>query len=224
MDTGNSPKSSGKAKILATTGLVCAMGGYICGDKSDEHDKLKQNRQPYEIAASLLDSATKKQAEWLKIQEQIESSSTSYRITIDSLERIIAQLENYQYELGNKNFELKQCENSNETLQKEKDGIQLAYENEQTEVKIRDNQIDSLETLAQSLQKEISSLQDDYRDRSPIENEFQAIHNCINAQGHSMSPHEWERQVKCCIKTLKKLQKKYPKDKFEDIALNCNAN
>lgn len=219
MDTGNSPKSSGKAKILTTTGLVCAMGGYICGNKSDEHDKLK----PYEIAESLLDSATKKQAEWLKIQEQIESSKTSYRITIDSLERITDQLENYQYELKNKNFELKQCEESNETLQKEKDGIQLAYENEQTEVKIRDNQIDSLESLAQSLQKEISSLQDDYRDRSPIENEFQAIHNCINAQGHSMSSYEFKRQVTCCIEALRKLQKKYPKDKFENIALNCNA-
>lgn len=223
MDTGNSPKPSGKAKVLATTGIVCAMGGYICGDKVDEMDKLEQARQPYEIASSLLTEATKKQAEWLRIQEQLQSSIASYQITIDSLERITNQLENYRYALESKNQELKQCEESNETLQKEKDGNLLAYENEQQEVKIRDNQIDSLEDLAKNFQKEILDLQDKYESRSPIENEFQAIHNCINAQGHSMSSYEFNQQVKCCIKTLKKLQKKYPKDKFENIALNCNA-
>lgn len=223
MNTGNSPKSSGKAKLFATTGIVCAMGGYICGDKVDEMDKLEQARQPYEIADSLLEEATKKQTEWLRIQEQLQSSITSYQITIDSLERITDQLENYRYALESKNQELKQCEESNETLQKEKDGNLLAYENEQQEVKIRDNQIDSLEDLAKNFQKEILDLQDKYASRSPIENEFQAIHNCINAQGHSMSSYEFNQQVKCCIKTLKKLQKKYPKDKFENIALNCNA-
>lgn len=223
MDTGNSPKPSGKAKLFATTGIVCAMGGYICGDKVDEMDKLEQARQPYEIASSLLTEATKKQAEWLRIQEQLQSSIASYQITIDSLERITNQLENYRYALESKNQELKQCEESNETLQKEKDGNLLAYENEQQEVKIRDNQIDSLEDLAKNFQKEILDLQDKYESRSPIENEFQAIHNCINAQGHSMSSYEFNQQVKCCIKTLKKLQKKYPKDKFENIALNCNA-
>lgn len=223
MNTGNSPKPSGKAKMLATTGIVCAMGGYICGDKVDEMDKLEQARQPYNIAESLLENSKKKQAEWLEIQEQLQSSIASYRITIDSLERITDQLENYRYALESKNQELKQCEESNEALQKEKDGNLLAYENEQQEVKIRDNQIDSLEDLAKNFQKEILDLQDKYASRSPIENEFQAIHNCINAQGHSMSSYEFNQQVKCCIKTLKKLQKKYPKDKFENIALNCNA-
>lgn len=196
MNTGNSPKPSGKAKMLATTGIVCAMGGYICGDKVDEMDKLEQARQPYEIASSLLAEATKKQAEWLRIQEQLQSSIASYKITIDSLERITDQLENYRYALESKNQELKQCEESNETLQKEKDGNLLAYENEQQEVKIRDNQIDSLEDLAKNFQKEILDLQDKYESRSPIENEFQAIHNCINAQGHSMSSYEFNQQVK----------------------------
>lgn len=223
MNTGNSPKPSGKAKMLATTGIVCAMGGYICGDKVDEMDKLEQARQPYNIAESLLENSKKKQAEWLEIQEQLQSSIASYRITIDSLDRITDQLENYRYALESKNQELKQCEESNEAIQKEKDGNLLAYENEQQEVKIRDNQIDSLESLAKNFQKEILDLQDKYASRSPIENEFQAIHNCINAQGHSMSSYEFNQQVKCCIKTLKKLQKKYPKDKFENIALNCNA-
>lgn len=60
MNTGNSPKPSGKAKMLATTGIVCAMGGYICGDKVDEMDKLEQARQPYNIAESLLENSKKK--------------------------------------------------------------------------------------------------------------------------------------------------------------------
>lgn len=222
MDKENSPKSSGKAKLLVTTGIICAMGGYICGDKVDELDKLAQERQPYEIADSLLQDAARKQAEWLKIQEQLQSYITSYKITIDSLERVIGQQENYLSALENTNSELKQCEESSETLQKEKARIQLAYENEQNELKIRDDQIDNLENLAQSLKKEISNLQDDYKDRSPVENEFQAIHNCINAQGHSMNSYEFERQAKCCIKTLKKLQKKYPKDKFESITPSCD--
>lgn len=224
MDTGNSPKSSGKAKVLATTGIVCAMGGYICGDKVDEMDKLEQAKQPYEIASSLLTEATKKQAEWLRIQEQLQSSITSYKITIDSLERITDQLENYQYALESKNQELKQCEANTDTVKKQSKIIAEAYLNEQQEVKIRDNQIDSLENLAKSFQKEILDLQDEYKYRSPVKNEFQAIHNCINAQGHSMSPYEFNQQVKCCIKRLKELQRKYPKDEFENITLNCNDN
>ncbi len=223
MDTGNSPKPAGKAKILATTGIVCAMGGYICGDKVDEMDKLEQSRQPYEIAESLLDSATKKQAKWLRIQEQLQSTITSYKIKIDSLERITDQLENYQYALESRNRELQQCEANADTVKKQNKICAEAYQIEQQEVEIRDNQIDSLEIVAKSFQKEILNLQDKYEDRSPVENEFQAIHNCVNAQGHSMSSYEFEQQVKCCIDTLKKLQKKYPKDKFENIALNCNA-
>lgn len=197
------------------------MGGYICGDKVDEMDKLEKARQPYEIASSLLADATKKQSEWLRIQEQLQSSITSYKITIDSLERITDQLESYQYALERKNLEAKQCEESSETLQKEKDRIRLAYENEQNEIKIRDDQIDSLESLAKKQIKENLELQDEYKNRAPVENEFQAIHNCINAHGHSTSTYEFERQAKCCIKALKKLQKKYPKDKFENITLSC---
>lgn len=167
MNTGNSPKPSGKAKMLATTGIVCAMGGYICGDKVDEMDKLEQARQPYEIASSLLAEATKKQAEWLRIQEQLQSSIASYKITIDSLERITDQLENYQYALESKNRELQQCEANTDTVKKQSKVIAEAYLNEQQEVKIRDNQIDSLENLAKSFQKEILDLQDEYKYTAP---------------------------------------------------------
>lgn len=224
MDTGNSPKPSGKAKLFATTGIVCAMAGYICKDKIDEMNKLEQSRRPYEIADSLLEEATKKQTEWLRIQEQLQSSIASYKITIDSLERITDQLENYQYALESKNRELQQCEANTDTVKKQGKIIAEAYLNEQQEVKIRDNQIDSLENLAKSFQKEILDLQDEYKYRSPVKNEFQAIHNCINAQGHAMSSDEFKQQAKCCIRALKELQKKYPKYKFENIALNCNDN
>ncbi len=224
MNTENSPKPAGKVKVFIITGIICGMGGYICGDKIDEIDKREQDRRPYAIADSLLEQAARKQDKWLEIQEQLQSTLTFHKITIDSLERITDQLENYRYALESKNQELKQCEESKEALQKEKDGNLLAYENEQQEVKIRDNQLDSLENLAKSYIKENSDLQEAYKYRSPVESEFQAIHNCINAQGHSMSSYEFGRQVKCCIEKLKKLQKKYPKDEFENIALNCNAD
>ncbi len=224
MDKENSPKTGGKAKLLVTTGIICAMGGYICGDKVDELDKLAQERQPYEIADSLLQDAASKQAKWLEIQEQLRSKITSYRITIDSLERVIGQQENCLSALENTNSELKQCEEASESLRKGKDESLIAYKNEQSEVTIRDNQIDSLENLAKSYRKENLKLQEEYRDRSPVENEFEAIHNCINAQGHSMYPYEFKEQVKCCIKTLKTLQRKYPKDKFENIRIKCNAD
>lgn len=60
MDKEISQKKGGKAKLFLATGAVCAMGGYICGDKVDEMDKLEKARQPYEIASSLLADATKK--------------------------------------------------------------------------------------------------------------------------------------------------------------------
>lgn len=224
MDKENSPKPRprGKAKILAATGIVCAMGGYICGDKIEEMHQIEQSRQPYVIADSLLEKATRKQAEWLKIQEQLQVAITSYVITIDSLKRVTDQIENYRYALESKDQQFRQCEEASESLKKNCQDIASNYENEQQEVKIRDAQIDSLESLAKNFQKEITNLQDEYKFRSPVENEFQAIHNCINAQGHSTYSYDFERQVKCCIKTLKKLQKKYPKDKFESITLNCN--
>ena len=224
MNTENSSKPAKKAKLVATatTGIICAMGGYICGDKIDEIDKLEQAKEPYDIASSLLKDAKEKQNEWLRNEEQFQKNITSYEIKIDSLERITAQLENCQYELETQNREHQQCKDNFEILVKQAKNVEEAYRNEMQEVKIRDNQIDSLEDLVKNYKKENLKLQDEYEDRSPIENEFQAIHNCINAQGNNMDSYTFNRQTKCCIKALKEMQKKYPKDKFKNILLKCN--
>ena len=204
-----------KTKILGATGALCAMGGYICGDKVDEHDKLELERQPYEIAREVMEEATQKQNEWLARQEKLNSTISYYKITIDSLQRIARQLNGYVRLAEDLKRDKESCTD-------EKAKYMNAYQAEQKEVRIRDNQLDSLENLVKARAKEYTKLQDEYKNRAPIENEFQAIHNCVNAHGENMYSYQYERQVKCCIKQIKKLQKEYPNDKLQSFTIRCN--
>lgn len=56
------------------------MGGYICGDKVDELDKLAQEREPYEIAQGVLNEAVEKQNEWMKIRAELKKNSSIFRL------------------------------------------------------------------------------------------------------------------------------------------------
>lgn len=222
-----------KAKTLGATGALCAMGGYICGDKVDEHDKLEQERQPYEIAREVMEEAAQKQNEWLARQEKLNSTISYYRITIDSLQRIARQLNGYvrlaedlkrdkESCADEKIVQNRECKETKDSLIYEKAKYVNAYQAEQKEVRIRDNQLDSLENLVKKYAKEYDKLQDEYKNRAPIENEFNAIHNCVNAHGENMYPYQYERLAKCCIKQVKKLQKEYPNDKLQSFTIRCN--
>lgn len=222
-----------KTKILGATGALCAMGGYICGDKVDEHDKLELERQPYEIAREVMEEAAQKQNEWLARQEKLNSTISYYKITIDSLQRIARQLNGYvrlaedlkrdkESCADEKIVQNRECKETKDSLIYEKAKYENAYQTEQNEVRIRDNQLDSLENLVKAYAKEYTKLQDEYKNRAPIENEFQAIHNCVNAHGENMYSYQYERQVKCCIKQIKKLQKEYPNDKLQSFTIRCN--
>ena len=215
-------KFSGKAKLLATTGVICAMGGYICGDKIDENDKLNLTERPYEMAEQLLQEAAQKQEEWLEIKKNYQTTLHQKNLQIDSLERYIYRLEPYvkAYE-EQKQEDQKIDEELQDFDQKKKQKI-TDYQNEENEGRIRDNQIDSLETLNKNYVKAIQDLNDEYKDRAPIENEFQAIHNCVNAHGETMYSYKFNGQVKCCIKHLKKLQKQYPNNDLTNIRISCN--
>lgn len=204
-----------KTKILGATGTLCAMGGYICGDKVDEHDKLEQERQPYEIAREVMKEAAQKQNEWLALQEKMNSTISYYKITVDSLQRIARQLNGYVRLAEDLKRDKESCTD-------EKAKYVNAYQAEQKEVRIRDNQLDSLENLVKKYAKEYDKLQDEYKNRAPIENEFNAIHNCVNAHGENMYPYQYERLAKCCIKQVKKLQKEYPNDKLQSFTIRCN--
>lgn len=222
-----------KTKILGATGALCAMGGYICGDKVDEHDKLEQERQPYEIAREVMEEAAQKQNEWLALQEKLNSTISYYEITIDSLQRITRQIDDYARLAENlkrdkescadeKIEQIRECKEAKDSLTYEKNKYIEAYKTEQEEVQIRDNQLDSLESIARTYKKEYEKVLDEYKNRAPIENEFQAIHNCVNAHGENMYSYQYERQVKCCIKQIKKLQKEYPNDKLQSFTIRCN--
>lgn len=211
-----------KAKILGTTGVICALGGYICGDKIDEHDKRVQEEQPYEIAKGLMEDAVEKEQEWMEKIKNANSIISSYEITIDSLKRITNQLYQCQNQYADLQDDKRSCIKEKEALTQKINQYSIAYQNEKTELSIRDNQIDSLESLAKKYINENNKLQDEYAVRSPIEYEFQAIHNCINAHGQDMSEYQYLSQAKCCIKAVKSIQKEYPNDKLKNITPRCN--
>lgn len=224
MDTDKAKNSKGKAKLLATTGAICAMGGYICGNTIDESNRLDELSRPYEVADSIMYNVERKQSEWFAEKERILSENLFYRFKFDSLSRIAKNFDECQETVEEKNSEIQQCTDTLAQAQNEREQYKNAYGNEQNEVRIRDDQIDSLENLAKQLAGKIKEIQDEYKNRAPVENEFQAIHNCINAHGNPMSSHEFERQAKCCIKALKKLQNKYPNETFENINVSCSDN
>lgn len=222
-----------KTKILGATGALCAMGGYICGDEINEYEKLEQERQPYEIAQELMKEVAEKQGELLELQNEFNSNISQYRITIDSLQRIARQLNGYvrlaedlkrdkESCTDEKIVQNRKCKETKDSLIYEKAKYVNAYQAEQKEVRIRDNQLDSLENLVKKYAEEYHKLQDEYKNRAPIENEFNAIHNCVNAHGENMYPYQYKRQAKCCIEQIKKLQKEYPNDKLQSFTIRCN--
>lgn len=215
-------KFSGKAKLLATTGVICAMGGYICGDKIDENDKLNLTERPYEMAEQLLQEAAQKQEEWLEIKKNYQTTLHQKNLQIDSLERYIYRLEPYVKAYEEQKQEVQKIDEERQDFAQKYNQILTDYQNEENEVRIRDNQIDSLETLNKNYVKAIQDLNDEYKNRAPIENEFQAIHNCVNAHGETMYSYKFNGQVKCCIKHLKKLQKQYPNNDLTNIRISCN--
>lgn len=221
------PESKGAAKLVATTGVVCAMGGYICGDMVDEADRAEANGRPYEIADEMLQEARETQAKWLGIQRDLQSTISSYKITVDSLRRVLYQMDK----------ESEKCLDSNGVLEREiaeweklysgvlaeKSRLDSAYRADEREIRIRDKQLDLLEELAKKYRKHSEKLEEEFANRAPVENEFQAIHNCVNAHGEAMSAYQFKRQVSCCIKSLKEIQKKYPKDKLEHFTVRCEG-
>lgn len=222
-----------KKKLLGVTGAICAMGGYICGDKIDENDKREQAERPYEIAQEIMDEAVLKQNEWLALQEKLNSTISYYEITIDSLQRITRQIDDYARLAENlkrdkescadeKIEQIRECREAKDSLTYEKNKYIEAYKTEQEEVQIRDNQLDSLESIARTYKKEYEKVLDEYKNRAPIENEFQAIHNCVNAHGENMYSYQYQQQVKCCIKAVKKIQKEYPNNKLTNITPRCD--
>lgn len=207
----------GSKKLLATTGVVCAMGGYICGDALDENAKQEQSEALYRSINKLMVQPKEYQTEWFQERGRLLKSIQSLKVSLDSLQSELREQAGRasvcEEEKNSLEGSLESCLH---TLQESKNSeakLDSDWRICERELQIRDNQIDSLERLA----KERGEALEEYANRSPMENEFQAIHNCVNAHGNSMSSYQFQKQIKCCIRSVKQLQKKYPHDKLKNV-------
>ena len=158
----------------------------------------------------------------MEIKKNYQTTLHQKNLQIDSLERYIYRLEPYVKAYEEQKQEVQKIDEELQDFVQKYNQILTDYQNEENEVRIRDNQIDSLETLNKNYVKAIQDLNDEYKNRAPIENEFQAIHNCVNAHGETMYSYKFNGQVKCCIKHLNKLQKQYPTNDLTNIRISCN--
>ena len=111
------------------------------------------------------------------------------------------------------------CEDERSSLSNVLDSVEHSLQNEQREVEIRDNQIDSIETILNK-----------HKYRYVMETEFAMLTVCIYGHGNRMTKSQYERQQKCCIDYIRSIQKKYPTDseleKIQDdfeVKNTCNT-
>ena len=143
-----------------------------------------------------------------EIQECTETNSSlesQLRFTEDSLFSCRRTNDNSQGEIERYELAINECEEKNETISLALDSVQKSLTNEQKEVRIRDNQLDSIETILNK-----------HKNRYIMETEFALLTTCIYGHGNSMTRALYNRQKKCCIEYIRKIQKQYPTD--EDLA------
>ena len=139
------------------------------------------------------------------IQECNEINSTlelQLRSTKDSLNLCQRANDNSQEKIERHELAINECEEKNETISLALDSVQKSLNNEQKEVRIRDNQLDSIEVLLNK-----------HKNRYVMETEFALLTTCIYGHGNSMTRVQYDRQKKCCIEYIRKIQKQYPTDK-----------
>ena len=139
------------------------------------------------------------------IQECTEANSTlesQLRSTKDSLYSCQRANDNSQEKIEQHELAINECEEKNETISLALDSVQKSLNNEQKEVRIRDNQLDSIEVLLNK-----------HKNRYVMETEFALLTTCIYGHGNSMTRVQYDRQKKCCIEYIRKIQKQYPTDK-----------
>lgn len=219
----------GSKKLLATTGVVCAMGGYICGDALDENAKQQQSEALYRSVSKLIDQPKEYQTKWFHERGKLLDSISSLQISLNSLQHALRERDYSvslcEEEKNSLEYSLKSCQSSLLESKNSKDESDSAWQICERELQIRDNQIDSLESQLKKWGVALEKMQEEYADRSPIENEFQAIHSCVNAHENQMNSYQFQKQVKCCIRSVKELQKKYPEDKLQNVLpKNCGDN
>lgn len=134
-----------------------------------------------------------------EINSTLESQLRSIQDSLFSCRRIN---DNSQEKIERHELAINECEEKNETISLALDSVQSSLDLEQKEVRIRDNQLDSIETILNK-----------HKNRYIMETEFALLTTCIYGHGNSMTRAQYDRQKKCCIAYVRKIQKKYPTDK-----------
>ena len=139
------------------------------------------------------------------IQECTEANSTlesQLRSTKDSLYLCRRINDDTQGKIERHELAIDECEEKNETISLALDSVKKTLNNEQKEVRIRDNQLDSIEAILNK-----------HKNRYIMETEFALLTTCIYGHGNKMSKAQYDLQKKCCIEFIRKIQKQYPTDK-----------
>lgn len=176
-------------------------------------------RQELEAAYNLLDhtqdslNSYKKWAEdKIEILEQNKISLKDYaerkaslESDLDSVQQSLDQCENRdignQRMLEQNNRTIEACDEERQKLSSSLNDARQSLATEENEVRIRDNQIDSLENMLEK-----------HKNRYDIETEFSMLTTCVFGHGQNMNKYQYERQAKCCVKQIRQIQKKYPTD------------
>ena len=148
----------------------------------------------------------------IEILKQNESSLKEYaereaslESDLDSVQRSLSLCENRdignQRMLEQNNRTIEVCDEERQKLSSSLNDVRQSLATEENEVRIRDNQIDSLENMLEK-----------HKNRYDIETEFSMLTTCIFGHGQNMNKYQYERQAKCCVKQIRQIQKKYPTD------------
>lgn len=195
----------GRTLLLCT--MVGAIGGGTIAYKLENNESkqfleyLKRvDFEPVkmELRRSITDCESKKE----KIHQKLI-------VAEERADELSKDLENSQRELSTcvserADFELRNQKNESklDSTEHAADSIQRELELSEKELGIRDNQIDSLEKELERFPKRYS-----------MQTEFGMLIECIYGHRYSMTKDQVERQSKCCLDSIRKIQGKYPTEK-----------
>lgn len=194
---------------LIKTGTFCAIAGAIGGglytyDKEEEesHRHFRSLESNYRYALNGFQPT----------RDSLHNKIFTYKYHLDSLENLffrtrdsLNDYKNWASEkiqvLKDNEQDIKNCKDEQTNLSLILDSTKFKLQNEEREVEIRDNQLDSLEEMLEK-----------HQNRYIMETEFALLTTCIFGHNHSMNKYQYERQAKCCVKQIQKIQKKFPTD------------
>ena len=162
-------------------------------------DSLNSYKDWAENKIEILEQNENNLKEYAEKEASLKSELNKVQDSLDLCEnRDFRNLQNL--EQSNRNIE--ECKEEQQRLSSSLNDVKQSLATEEKEVRIRDDQIDSLESILEK-----------HKNRYDIEMEFSMLTTCVFGHGQTMNKNQYERQAKCCVKQIRQIQKKYPTDK-----------